>query len=78
MDVLTYQYFMQESSRFREIMGDKAIMTDENRRAGALKGYAHVYFNMKCSDEELERAAITFESQVDEFNRRALYMDLKI
>jgi hypothetical protein len=59
-------------------MCDKSVMEHENRRNGALRGYAHVYLNMKCSDEELEKAAITFESQVDEFNRRALYMDLKI
>lgn len=74
----TLRYFMDESARFRQVMGNKPIMTNADQREAALKGYTHVYLNLQCTDEELERAAITFEANISEFNRRVLFLEVGI
>lgn len=75
--MIDYKYFLQECGTFQKAMGEKSIMYNIEKRAAALKGLAYVYFNMQCTNLELESAASSFEAMVDQYNRRCLYIDMQ-
>lgn len=72
--VFDTNYFRDEMMRFREVMGNRAIMLDKVKRENAMKGLALVYPQTKSEEDDF--LAGLFDSTVQEFNRRCFYMDM--
>jgi hypothetical protein len=72
----TKQYFMEELLRFREVMGNKEIMLNPEKRDRALSGFATVYLN---TDFEGDYSLPSmFDSQVIEFTKRCAMIDASV
>jgi hypothetical protein len=73
----TVEYFKEELIRFRDVMGNRAIMSNEAKRDRALGGFTMVYLNTQTFNEkDKEFVSSMFRVTVDEFNKRAWYMTL--
>jgi hypothetical protein len=70
----TYEYFLEERLRFRQIMDERDVMLDEDKRRCALNGYAYIYLNTR-TDKPIEDI---FWADMEEFTRRCLLIDTHI
>lgn len=69
----TKEYFFQEISRFRKLMGDKAFFNDDTKMESAITGLSHVYFNVDDFDDSVSNL---FKSTIEEYNQRKNMMAL--
>ncbi len=76
--LFTPAYFREELLRFREAFGNRAIMKDRDKRDRAFKGFTLVYLQIQGTTEEMADCAMHFQSTAAEFERRCLYMDMKL
>lgn len=73
MHQFSLEYFNQELMRFREIMGNREIMLNIDKREVAFAGFCHVYFNTQTNNGEDESyITSTFKAITDEFTNRCL------
>lgn len=72
----TLDYFYQECSRFRKLMGEKSFWDKPLEiRELAPRALGIVYVNLEPkSTEENEQGIVLFEITMDEYNRRERFM----
>lgn len=67
--------FNIESTNFLNMMGDRRFWQSPNKVELAKKMYGVAYLSLKGTQEELANAAITFQSMMSQFTRRACIID---
>ena len=73
--MFSIDYFREELLRFREVMQDREIMYDVDRRDRAVKGLSHVYLNTESLDECSQNL---YWASMQEFFMRSMYVDLSL
>lgn len=67
--------FYEQTVVFRELMGNRNVMLDEERRRSTARGYAIMFARARLSRPEEKKAFVIFEACMDEFGKRCVLID---
>lgn len=66
----TLAYFNLQVTEFRELMGSRDFWRDVDKQMLAIRALGHLFFQLKISPADHEKALDTFQGVIDEYARR--------